>query len=112
MGKAEASGPGAPARYFDGKAAGAARKARTQAERIVAAFGGVAALVAALARVGRGVPLTTAYRWVYPYRSGLIPARYVHDITRAAVALGIELTEADWSPVVRAAGGGKKGSKS
>lgn len=69
-----------------------------QARRIIAKFGGEAALARAL-----GISRITPYRWEYarPYGTdGLIPNAMVARVQAAAKAEGIELTPADWEPTL------------
>jgi DNA-binding transcriptional regulator YdaS (Cro superfamily) len=72
------------------------RPTYNQAAKIVAKFGGEAALAKAL-----GVSRTRPYVWQYalPYGSdGLIPATSYAAIERAARIHGVLLTPADWVP--------------
>jgi hypothetical protein len=71
----------------------------TQAERIIARFGGIGQLASA---IGRDV--SSIYRWTYARNAasvgtgGLIPLAAVPLVKEAAVRLGIELTAEDWRP--------------
>lgn len=87
--------------HFDAVSKGAVSRAETQAQRIVARFGGARKLVAALLAIGEAVAVETVYRWMYPHSNpaGVIPARQVDKIVRAAYHAGINLTDRDWSPV-------------
>lgn len=72
------------------------RPAYNQSAKIIAKFGGEAALAQAI-----GISRITAYRWGYakPYGTdGLIPGRMVERIEKAARLHGILLTAADWLP--------------
>jgi len=85
--------------YFDSAAPDAAKRAQTQAQRIVAKFGGAWKLAALLASIGDPLAVQTIYRWLYPDASGLIPAKSIPKIVKAAKAADITLTDSDWSPV-------------
>lgn len=68
----------------------------TQAQKIVARFGGEAATARAI-----GISRISVYRWSYrrPYGcDGLIPASMVDRIQVAARLEGILLTAEDWEP--------------
>ncbi len=67
-----------------------------QARKIVAKFGGEAALSKIL-----GLALPGCYRWSHPRPfglDGLVPRARVEDIQKAAEVLGITLTAEDWAP--------------
>lgn len=85
--------------HFDAVSRGAVSRARTQAERVVAAFGGVRKLVRALRGLGHPVSESSVYRWLYPDRSGLVPAMQVSRVVEAAIHVGVVLTDSDWSPI-------------
>jgi DNA-binding transcriptional regulator YdaS (Cro superfamily) len=71
------------------------RPTYNQAAKIVAKFGGEAALAKAL-----GVSRTRPYVWQYapPYGSdGLVPATSIAAVERAARIQGVLLTPVDWS---------------
>lgn len=68
----------------------------SQAQKIVAKFGGEASIARAL-----GISRITAYRWSYarPYGSdGLIPSAVIDKIRQVARIEGIVLTAEDWMP--------------
>lgn len=72
------------------------RPTYSQAQKIVAKFGGEAALAKSL-----GLSRITIYRWQYsrPYGSdGLIPAPMVPIIEQHARYHGVLLTPRDWQP--------------
>lgn len=87
------------AKHFDSSAKGAHKEAVTQAQRIVARFGGASRLARILQEIGQPLAVQTIYRWLYPDRSGLIPAHQVEKIMSAARHAGVRLTDGDWSPV-------------
>lgn len=67
-----------------------------QAFKIIAKFGGEAAVATAL-----GVARSTVYRWQYARpegTDGLIPSTVIDRIKRQARLHGILLTDADWAP--------------
>lgn len=73
----------------------------TQAERIIARFGGARRLMHALNRVGRPRNAASIYKWLYPYpkgRGGLVPTSAWRDIMEAARHEGIVLTAEDITP--------------
>jgi hypothetical protein len=70
----------------------------TQAQRIVARFGGAPALCSALAAVGTPRHVSVIYRWLAGATRGVVPTSAVPDIMRAADHVGVLLTDADWSP--------------
>lgn len=71
----------------------------TQAERIIARFGGTGKLAEAIGR-----DTSSIYRWTYVRNAasvgtgGLIPLAAIPLIKDAAERLGIELTAEDWQP--------------
>ena len=78
-------------------------RAVTQAERIIAKFGGKRATFTALKNIGRPYNLSTVYRWTYPRRKssgigGIIPPDAMRDIVYAARVHGIVLTAEDMDP--------------
>lgn len=74
----------------------------SQAERVVARFGGFKVLHDALAAVGQYRSISNLYRWTYPIEiggtGGLIPGRAMPDVLRAAKWEGILLTPEDLEP--------------
>lgn len=79
-------------RYFEHYAG------RTQAEKVIKAFGGVRALSRALNAAGTPKDPTCIYKWTYPYprgTGGRIPAPAHYEIERAAQRLKINLPR-DW----------------
>lgn len=76
----------------------------SQAERIIARFGGVAQVRRALAHVKRPRDRSTIHRWKAAGSKGIIPASAVADLRLAAAhakeSLGrrVELTKNDWAP--------------
>ena len=85
--------------HFDSAAPDAVERAATQAQRIVARFGGAWKLSRQLIRIGEPVAVQTIYRWLYPDHCGLIPTAFVPRILMAARVAGVTLTDSDWSPV-------------
>lgn len=75
---------------------------RSQAERVVRAFGGVRALHEALKRVGFHRSIERLYRWSYPVdrggTAGLIPHDAMPSVLRAAEAAGVALSDYLLSP--------------
>jgi amino-acid N-acetyltransferase len=78
---------------------------RSQAERVIAKFGGpykLAKAVAALGRAGAKLNPATIYRWVYPKAKGgtdgLIPTSSLHLVLEAARYDGIFLSTDDLDP--------------
>lgn len=72
------------------------RPTYNQSAKIIAKFGGEAALAQAI-----GISRITAYRWGYasPYgTNGIIPGPMVDRIEKAARLHGVLLTPADWLP--------------
>lgn len=71
---------------------------RSQAERIIAKFGGHALLAAAL-----NCDRTTVYKWTYPESAGgtagVVPRGAMKKIRSVARNHGVLLTEDDLSPV-------------
>jgi hypothetical protein len=76
--------------------------AETQVDRLFAKFGGVPALVKALAQVGCPMEKTTLYRWNYAAerngRGGFVPAHAWPAILRAARLEGVLITAEDMNP--------------
>jgi hypothetical protein len=74
----------------------------TQAERVIARFGGVPGLVRALRQAGFHKQRAAIYKWTYPKSrggtGGLIPTSAMHEILVAARMEGITLTAQDWDP--------------
>ena len=68
----------------------------SQAERIVAKFGGVPKLVVALMAVGLPKHYSCIYRWIY---KGSIPNKAMTDVLIAAREEGIRLSSDDLSPI-------------
>jgi hypothetical protein len=79
---------------------GAAPKIPTQAEAVIALFGGAAILAAAV-----GKNESTVYRWTYSAADGgtdgIIPARALRAVLAAAAQRGILITAADLYPTAR-----------
>lgn len=82
--------PKAPTIFDDGK--------RSQAERLIAKFGGYAQLAAAI-----DVDRTTVYKWTYPRvkggTDGVVPSFALGKIRKAARFHGVLLTDDDLSPL-------------
>lgn len=82
----------------------APRTPRSQAQRIIAKFGGVRKLQEALHAIAPEKFKTTdiVYRWTHPKSKrgtgGLIPNGAIPYVEAAAKVEGIELTESDWYP--------------
>ena len=73
-----------------------ARPTYTQAQRIIAKFGGPARFASAV-----GIDRVTAYHWCYarPYGAdGLIPSSQIDAVMRAARSEGIFISPEDWIP--------------
>lgn len=73
----------------------------TQVDRIFAKFGGAKYLQQALELIGVTKNMTTIYRWnlAKPRGSGgIVPSSAVPLVERAALAVGVDLTDQDWSP--------------
>jgi len=85
--------------YFDGVSPGAIDRAVTQAQRIVARFGGAVRLAALLRDAGWPISTSAIYRWTGPHQSGLIPSKYIGILQKIAWAYHVRLTDKDWSPV-------------
>jgi hypothetical protein len=76
---------------------------RTQAERVIAKFGGCAELAYALAKVGKPRHYTNVYRWTQPKTvrggtGGTIPASALPSVLEAAAKYDITLTADDLDP--------------
>lgn len=76
----------------------------SQAERIIAKFGGVPALCEALAVTGHPRNRSTIYKWLYRKSKsghggtgGIIPLDAMAAVLEAAKYAGIELTDDDWA---------------
>jgi hypothetical protein len=74
----------------------------SEAERIIARFGGARKLAKALSKVGKPRDPTSIYRWTYSRKDngtdGVIPTSARADIVKAARLYGIVLTAEDWLP--------------
>lgn len=74
----------------------------SQAQRVIAKFGGVPALAKAA-----GLSLNSVYKWTYPKErggtGGLIPADKLPVVLDAAAAAGIEITVDDLRGVAQEA---------
>lgn len=77
-------------------------KRTTQAERVIAAFGGSKALLTALWSVGAPRDRIAIYRWTRPKElggtGGYIPSRAWDEVLAAADKAGVVLTDAVLSP--------------
>ncbi len=71
--------------------------ALTQAQRVVAKFGGARDLYRALLRLGDGRRRdpSNVYRWIY---KGVIPSSAIYDVMEAARIEGVMLTAEDLYP--------------
>ena len=74
-----------------------------QAARVIAKFGGVPLLVAALANIGHPYSKTSIYRWLYPRgknggTGGIIPHTALLEVLEAARIEGIIITSEDLDP--------------
>jgi hypothetical protein len=82
----------------------AAEGPKTQAQRIIDAFGGVPKLVEALAKYGKPRDQMTIYRWTYPTESGgtggLLPPAAMTDVLYVAKRAGVDLSDETLSPRV------------
>jgi hypothetical protein len=75
----------------------------TQAQRVIAKFGGIPALVRALGAAGKARDAANVYRWTYPKTKkggtgGLIPSSAMADVLEAARLDGVLLTPEDIDP--------------
>jgi amino-acid N-acetyltransferase len=74
----------------------------SEAERIIARFGGARALAAALKKIGKDRDPASIYRWTYPIEDGgtggAVPSSARGDVNDAARLYGIILTAEDWLP--------------
>lgn len=82
---------------------GQTRARNTQAERIIAKFGGIPQMVLIFKAIGRPLNPSTILRWTYPRSTkggtnGLIPSARWEDIFAAALVEGIVLTSYDLDP--------------
>jgi hypothetical protein len=75
---------------------------QTQAQRVIAKFGGAQVLGKALARVNSGRDRSRVYRWGYPKSKGgtggVIPSSVIADVLTAARLEGVHLTAEDLDP--------------
>lgn len=75
---------------------------KSQAERVIARFGGPAALVRAFKDMGIGRTKASVYRWLKPKddggTGGYIPAGAWDDIKKVAHRHGIVLSHKDMAP--------------
>lgn len=74
----------------------------TQAERVIAKFGGPSALLKALTEIGEKISPSAIHRWKRPKEiggaDGLVPNQSMPKIIRAALNAGIHLTSRDLDP--------------
>lgn len=76
----------------------------SQAQRVIAKFGGARGLMRALQRLEprKHRDATSIYRWTYPKSKGgtdgLIPTAAMADVTEAARLDGVLLSAEDWDP--------------
>lgn len=79
-----------------------AQPLRSQAERVLARFGGARPLARSLALVRYPLHYTTIYKWTYPIErggtGGVIPSKAMTKIKRAAAMEGIVMRPEDYSP--------------
>lgn len=76
---------------------------QTQAERVVAKFGGVRRLLRLFEEAGRPISASTIYRWLYPRGKssgcgGRIPSRMMPEVILIAREDGMILTSEDLDP--------------
>lgn len=75
---------------------------KSQAETVIAKFGGARKLVRALAAIGRKIHPTSVYRWCYDHNKGgtggIIPTKNMGDVMAAARHAGILFTAAELYP--------------